>query len=446
MMLSAPKLSAVNASAFEWWYFDAVAAHNPNLSAVITFFTSSPAAFPMAPRNGSSVVWSYVYVSLPDAPAPPPPPPGDEGRDRDGDGDGDGGTGGGSGGNGNDRGDKGDKGEKGDQEEPGDLRAVGSRPVAGDGGRVVSEIGVAGEESEGIVLGDGGGWNVGFWEGLGGWVASSGGYPGFGGEGMGRGKSKGKGKSNDGKSKGKGKGRLGKSKRVVGHGDADAGRGLFARSGAATAAAAAAGPNLEVWVGWEGSRISGRLRLENATSPRTPCTTSQRFDPSLRLGSVGWVNIVPHAKATVDLIVDGEAVKFEGYGYHDKNWSERPFHSLVKKWFWGHAHVGPYSLVWFQETPLNSTIPVASASVLKDGVTVLSGCEAGIVSVQRVGHAAASGFAVEVVMRGVRVTMLGTREVAGDGQHFFRWTGTVDGEVLGQKVNGGVAVFEEFDL
>ncbi|RAH48845.1 uncharacterized protein BO95DRAFT_355940 [Aspergillus brunneoviolaceus CBS 621.78] len=307
--LSAPKLSAVNASAFEWWYFDAVAAHNPNLSAVVTFFTSAPAAFPMAPRNGSSVVWSYVYVSLPDAPpAPAPPPPGDEGRD--GDGDRDGGTGGGSGGN--DRGDK--------------------------------------------------------------------------------------------------------------------------------------GPNLEVWIGWDGSRISGRLRLENATSPRTPCTTSQRFDPSLRLGSVGWVNIVPHAKATVDLIVDGEAVKFEGYGYHDKNWSERPFHSLVKKWFWGHAHVGPYSLVWFQETPLNSTIPVASASVLKDGVTVLSGCEAGIVSVQRVGHAAASGFAVEVVMRGVRVTMLGTREVAGDGQHFFRWSGTVDGEVLGQKVNGGVAVFEEFDL
>ncbi|RAH76567.1 hypothetical protein BO86DRAFT_383752 [Aspergillus japonicus CBS 114.51] len=245
---------------------------------------------------------------------------------------------------------------------------------------------------------------------------------------------------------GKGKGKGGK-RRVVARGLGNAGeQGLLARGRAAPAAAAAAaaaaggataGPHLDVWVGWEGSR---------ATAPRTPCTTSQRFDPSLRLGSLGWVNIVPHAKATVDLIVDGEEVKFEGYGYHDKNWSERPFHSLVKKWFWGHAHVGPYSLVWFQETPLNATIPVASASVLQDGVTVLSGCEAGIVSVQRVSHAAASGFAVEVVMRGVRVTMLGTREVAGDGQHFFRWTGTVDGEVLGQKVNGGVAVFEEFDL
>ncbi|RAL11862.1 uncharacterized protein BO97DRAFT_443570 [Aspergillus homomorphus CBS 101889] len=388
--LSAPKISAVNTSAFEWWYFDAISATNPNVSAAFTFFTASPSAFPLAPRNASSIVWSVGFVSLPSLSGSP-----------------------------------GEPGEGSGDEDSATHRARQS----GSEGRVVSEIGVSGEvegEGEGVVLGDGRGWNVGFWEGLGGWVAS---FP-----------------SPPGSPLGQGMGKSRVKPAALFSGQQHGAPASTARYAHRAAASAPSGTNIDVWVGWEGSRISGRLRLENATSPRTACSTTSRFDPSLRLGPIGWANIVPHAKASVDLVVDGEVLGFEGYGYHDKNWSERPFHTQIRKWFWGHAHVGPYSVVWFQATPQNGTVPFGSASILKDGVPVLGGCEAGIVSVQRLGSPASPGFGVEVVMRGVRLVVSGTREVAGDGVRFFRWAGLVQGVILGDDVGGGVALFEEFEL
>ncbi|PWY83555.1 hypothetical protein BO70DRAFT_395981 [Aspergillus heteromorphus CBS 117.55] len=176
------------------------------------------------------------------------------------------------------------------------------------------------------------------------------------------------------------------------------------------------------------------------------CSKPRSFDLSLLLGPyLGWVDIVPASKATVDMIVDGEAMRFTGFGYHDKNWGSRPFQTLMTSWSWGHAHIGPFSLVWFQYTPAtglghaNSTAPVVSAYVERNGTVLVSGCEAGIVSVKEK-RTQAGGYGVEVGMERVKVQVQGTAQVAGDGAHYVRWNGRVVGRCWGRRSRGGCGV------
>ncbi|OJJ43161.1 hypothetical protein ASPZODRAFT_169715 [Penicilliopsis zonata CBS 506.65] len=56
--LDAPKLSAINASAFDWWYFDVVARE---YSLVCTFFAASESAFPFL-YPSSSVLGAYLWL------------------------------------------------------------------------------------------------------------------------------------------------------------------------------------------------------------------------------------------------------------------------------------------------------------------------------------------------------------------------------------------------
>jgi hypothetical protein len=64
--LSKPKVHPINATVFDWWYFDAVSSSNPNVSVVITLFTSTPTAFPFLPSSRTdSVLLSYIWISFP---------------------------------------------------------------------------------------------------------------------------------------------------------------------------------------------------------------------------------------------------------------------------------------------------------------------------------------------------------------------------------------------
>ena len=64
LSLDAPKISRVNNSVFDWWYFDAVSETDPRDSFVVTFFTSSAAAFPFLDPAESSVLIAYLWVSF----------------------------------------------------------------------------------------------------------------------------------------------------------------------------------------------------------------------------------------------------------------------------------------------------------------------------------------------------------------------------------------------
>ena len=70
-------------------------------------------------------------------------------------------------------------------------------------------------------------------------------------------------------------------------------------------------------------------------------------DTALVMPHVGWSNAVPGAGTHVSLDVRGTRLEFDGFGYHDKNWGDIPFAEAVQSWYWGHAQLGPYTLVWF---------------------------------------------------------------------------------------------------
>jgi hypothetical protein len=56
------------------------------------------------------------------------------------------------------------------------------------------------------------------------------------------------------------------------------------------------------------------------------------------LGSFGWV--VPFARAAVEgTITDGgETIQVSGTGYHDHNWLDFPFQSIINYWMWGRIY------------------------------------------------------------------------------------------------------------
>jgi hypothetical protein len=61
--LDAPKISFVNSSVFDWWYFDVVS-EDQKSSVVFTFFTSTVAAFPFL-DDPNNVLQVNVWASFP---------------------------------------------------------------------------------------------------------------------------------------------------------------------------------------------------------------------------------------------------------------------------------------------------------------------------------------------------------------------------------------------
>lgn len=64
LSLDAPQLSLINASVFDWWYFDAVSDTDPRESLVVTLFTSTANAFPFLNPNETSVLIAYIWASF----------------------------------------------------------------------------------------------------------------------------------------------------------------------------------------------------------------------------------------------------------------------------------------------------------------------------------------------------------------------------------------------
>lgn len=62
--LDAPQLDFINGSVFDWWYFDAVSETNPDDSLVLTFFSSTAAAFPFLAANQSSILTAWIWASF----------------------------------------------------------------------------------------------------------------------------------------------------------------------------------------------------------------------------------------------------------------------------------------------------------------------------------------------------------------------------------------------
>lgn len=171
---------------------------------------------------------------------------------------------------------------------------------------------------------------------------------------------------------------------------------------------------------------------------------------------VWWANAVPDATAVVALTVGGSKLNFkDGVGYHDKNWGDVPFVTAVSSWYWGHAHVGPYSIVWFDAVS-SAGVEYFSGYVTKATSVLESSCAAKAVTVRPWGaNSAYPPLATTGVMQGIVASF-----VLADGSSFVanvttgltvinagvyvRTLGSVTATVGGKTYTGGRSLFEEF--
>ncbi|KAL3468966.1 hypothetical protein BJX99DRAFT_265637, partial [Aspergillus californicus] len=109
--------------------------------------------------------------------------------------------------------------------------------------------------------------------------------------------------------------------------------------------------------------MRSRARAHVASGENVP-GASFGFAPDLF-----WANPVPDSYASVDLVVDGEALGFEGFGYHDQNWGAANYQTELTQWYWGHSSVGSYSLVFFYF--MDHSMEVSSSAYLSVNGTVI---------------------------------------------------------------------------
>lgn len=188
------------------------------------------------------------------------------------------------------------------------------------------------------------------------------------------------------------------------------------------------------------------------------------------LPNVGWANAIPDAHATVSLTFtpasgttsDVATIDFtDGLGYHDKNWGDKPFLQVTSQWYWGHARLGPYSLVWFDVFDVGNPnmTEYFSGYVAVNGTVLASSCLANAVVVRPWGKngdfppTVLTGVpqGLEVVFdlgeQGILSANVTTGVLATTPQFgYARTLGHLVGGVEGGEVYEGRTLFEQFDL
>ena len=58
-----------------------------------------------------------------------------------------------------------------------------------------------------------------------------------------------------------------------------------------------------------------------------------------------WLCAVPEGHVTATVTLNGVTKTFNGSGYHDHNWGNRPLWQMQNDWYWGRAKAGPYVMI-----------------------------------------------------------------------------------------------------
>lgn len=176
---------------------------------------------------------------------------------------------------------------------------------------------------------------------------------------------------------------------------------------------------------------------------------------------VYWSNAVPDATATASVtFADGTDLSFtDGVGYHDKNWGDAAFATVVASWYWGHAHLGTYSLVWFNTLDLSGN-EYFSGFVAQDGEVLLSSCVEDAVTARPWGaNDTYPPTATSGIMEGMEISFAladgsslvanvttGTIVMDYSNSVYIRALGEVTGGLVGGDALEGRAMFEQFAL
>ena len=200
--------------------------------------------------------------------------------------------------------------------------------------------------------------------------------------------------------------------------------------------------------------VSGVLELTSSAPAHAPCAAASG-DANLELmPHVGWVNAIPDSNAQGWFTVYGEPFEIQGHGYHDKNWGDQPFIESLASWYWGHAHIGAYSVVWFDTLDQKGTNRV-SAYVAENGKIVEAQCSG--VSARPFGKGteyppkatdsmpAGLNVLFELPQGQLNVTVQTNQVVIEGSGVYYRWAGAAMAMVNG-KQETGIAQFEQFAL
>ncbi|KAJ5517843.1 hypothetical protein N7453_000265 [Penicillium expansum] len=205
-----------------------------------------------------------------------------------------------------------------------------------------------------------------------------------------------------------------------------------------------------------GSGFSGSMSLRSVAPAHYPCGPPIKGQSEEVVPGVGWANSMPDAEGKVKFKIGDDVMSFTGYGYHDKNWGSRSFPESVGSWYWGHARLGEYSIVWFDTLDTEATEYV-SAYVSKAGEVLTRQCSG--LKIRPYGDnstyppvvstGSPTGYHLEIdlpvegkllvnVTNGALVTTL--------GNPYQRFIGPVTGTLAGQALPAGSGLWEQFKL
>jgi hypothetical protein len=204
--------------------------------------------------------------------------------------------------------------------------------------------------------------------------------------------------------------------------------------------------------------VVGSICFKSAAPAHYPCGPAVAGQ-NMEVGpNIGWSNALPDADASVDFTLNGKRFAFEGVGYHDKNWSPQPFLDNVASWYWGHARLGPYSLVWFDFLAVTG-IEYVSLYLSKNGQIISSSCTPGSLTVRpwggdatyppKVGSGFPAGFGIKANLGGGQTASFNVTSITQGLEItslYTNWLGSVEGVVEGKSYTGGAALYEEFKV
>ncbi|KAH6985119.1 hypothetical protein EDB80DRAFT_822716 [Ilyonectria destructans] len=203
--------------------------------------------------------------------------------------------------------------------------------------------------------------------------------------------------------------------------------------------------------------IRGKLTLRSRAPAHYACSLDKPGQSEEVVPNIGWANAQPDATAAADFVIDGTKLCFTGNGYHDKNWGLTPINVSVQTWYWGHARLGPYSLVWF-DTRTPDGKEYHSGYVAQNGNALQASCSTDSVKVRPIGKnneyppVPETGVPGGMTMRfdlgkqGSLVANVTTQLVVYDVGFYQRYIGPIVGGIEGGKQYEGKALFEAFKL
>ncbi|PVH97389.1 hypothetical protein DM02DRAFT_730602, partial [Periconia macrospinosa] len=199
--------------------------------------------------------------------------------------------------------------------------------------------------------------------------------------------------------------------------------------------------------------LKGKLSLKSRGPGHYVCGPLEEGQNTQVLPHIGWVNVMPAADATVDVTVAGKPLKFQGNGYHDKNWGDKPFTSALQSWYWGHGTFGDYNIVFFDMIDAEGENKVGGYALL-NGKVIGSTCTTGL-KVRPVGTPypptllAPNPNALTINMTlndgSTLNAIVEQNAIQVDVGLYTRWIGTIEGTV-GGITSSGSALWEQFKV